>query len=752
MIQLDREMGPACLQKLRSGAAMLALLVFGMLAISPASGAAAAQRPIAIAHAPAPFGRYYKPACSPSAGYEAGCFALVLTSATGKALATSLPSGYGPVDLQTAYGLSTPSATRGAGQTVAIVDAFDDPNAEADLAVYRSMYGLSACTTANGCFRKVNQEGQQGNYPPASSSSDDWIPEESLDMDMVSAIAPNAHIVLVEADSDSFADLGASVDEAVALGATQVSNSYGGDEYYGQSQNSDYNHPGTAIVASSGDHGYYGDSQDANFPASSQYVEAIGGTSLTSTSPRIESAWGPSDGISWGAGSGCSAIFPKPSWQHDPSCSGRMVADVSADADPATGVAVYISSDDPAGYGGWYVFGGTSASSPIIAGVDALVGPAASSPQWAYQNPSVWNDVTTGNDITSYDCAIAYFCDGEVGYDGPTGLGTPNGAELPSSCSTSPLISTNPSSQTVTAPGGASFTAAATNPAGCSTLSVQWQLSTNGGTNWSNDTTDSGNTTDTLSINPTSISQPGNEYRATFTNEHGTTNSSAATLTVNAPCSTSPLISTNPSNQTVTAPGGASFTAAATNPAGCSTLSVQWQLSTNGGTNWSNVNAWNGGGSLLRFCSGPVIMAWALFFEGTIRHLPAGLDWSGDFAAKALIFTGAAWILRTWYRYHGEFERASIGNLVRDTEVSQTPSARGRRGRRNRGARRARGVLEPDWYCATIPECCSFCTGRRYRLRDSFCAQCGPVHRAEGHDRGMVSAGIAALYRNGEAD
>ncbi|MBV8363261.1 MAG: S53 family peptidase [Candidatus Eremiobacteraeota bacterium] len=324
---------------------------------------------------------------------------------------TSIPgvSGYYPCDLQQAYSLPI---TNGNGHTVALVDAYDDPNAESDLATYRSEFGLPACTTANGCFRKVNQSGQQANYPSPNSG---WAAEESLDVDMASAVCPNCHILLVEADSNSFADLAASEDTAASLGATEISNSYGGGEFSTETtQDTHFNHPGIAITASTGDSGY-----GAQYPATSQYVTAVGGTNLsTSGNARgwTESAWS-------GGGSGCSQYEPKPAWQTDPSCTKRMEADVSAVADPSTGVAVY----DTYNASGWQVFGGTSVASPVIAAVYALAGNGASINygSYPYLHPGYLYDVTTGSNGS---CAIAYFCHAEVGYDGPTGLGTPNGS------------------------------------------------------------------------------------------------------------------------------------------------------------------------------------------------------------------------------------------------------------------------------------------------------------------------------------
>lgn len=320
------------------------------------------------------------------------------------------PSGYGPADLQSAYSL--PSSTAGAGQTVAIVDAYDDPTAENDLAVYRTQYGLSACTTANGCFKKVNQTG--GSTPPAANAS--WAQEISLDLDMVSAICPNCHILLVESNSAGFADLGTAVNTAASLGANAISNSYGGSEFSTEtSYDSYYNHPGHAITVSSGDYGY-----GVQFPAASRYVTAVGGTSLS----RASNSRGWSETVWSGAGSGCSAYETKPSWQTD-ACARRTVADVSAIANPNTGVAVYDSTPYN-GQSGWMVFGGTSVASPVIASVYALAGNGSSinDGSHSYANLSALFDVTSGS---NGNCGGSYLCTGTTGYDGPTGNGTPNG-------------------------------------------------------------------------------------------------------------------------------------------------------------------------------------------------------------------------------------------------------------------------------------------------------------------------------------
>ncbi|MEU6666681.1 S53 family peptidase [Streptomyces sp. NPDC046727] len=332
------------------------------------------------------------------------------------------PTGYGPSDLQDAYGL-TSAAAGGSGETIAIVDAYDDPNAAADLAKYRSHYGLPSCTTANGCFKKVGQTGSTTSLPTADSG---WAEEESLDLDMASAVCPNCNILLVEAKSASTANLGTAVNEAVKLGAKYVSNSYGGSESSSDStyDSSYFNHPGVAITVSAGDEGY-----GAEYPAASKYVTAVGGTALkTSSTTRgwTETVWNTSS--TEGTGSGCSSYDAKPSWQTDTGCARRTVADVSAVADPATGVSVYDSYGVTAG---WYTFGGTSASAPIIAGVYALAGTPSSGSypaEFPYRaaGTSALNDVISGSNGS---CSTGYLCTAASGYDGPTGWGTPEGTD-----------------------------------------------------------------------------------------------------------------------------------------------------------------------------------------------------------------------------------------------------------------------------------------------------------------------------------
>ncbi len=400
---------------------------FSAIAIAPPGVAAATRSTMTV-----------EPLCAPAQPGYAQCLALRRTDiaplAASAVTPMTLPSGFGPADLASAYAL--PGGTAGSGLTVAIVDAYDLPTAEADLAVYRAQYGLPACTTANGCFKKVDQTGGTS-YPAANSG---WGGEIALDIDMVSATCPNCKILLVEATTASSTNLGTAVNTAVSLGAVAVSNSYSGLEASGETayDTAYYNHPGVAITASTGDDGFDVTPVGSNlyigvgYPAASPYVVAVGGTSLVrdgSTRGWSESAWGDL-GHQIGAGSGCSLYEAKPSWQHDASCAKRMQADVSAVADPHTGVAVY----DSYGGGGWSVIGGTSASSPIIASVYALAGtPTAGSypASYLYSDTADLNDVTSGsNDIWEAQgvmCSVTYYCNGVAGYDGPTGLGTPNG-------------------------------------------------------------------------------------------------------------------------------------------------------------------------------------------------------------------------------------------------------------------------------------------------------------------------------------
>jgi hypothetical protein len=309
---------------------------------------------------------------------------------------------------------------------VAIVDAYDDPNAESDLATYRSRYGVSPCTTGNGCFRKVNQSGGSS-YPSPNAG---WAVEISLDLDMVSAACPNCHLLLVEATTNSDSNLFTAENEAAALRATEISNSWGGEEFSGETSDDSYfNHYGVPIMASAGDFGY-----GVEYPAASRYVTAVGGTSLSRASNSrgwSETAWS-------GTGSGCSAYEPKPAWQTDTGCANRTNADVAAVADPETPVSIADSyklpSEFPRPEPGWTLVGGTSVASPLIAGTMALAnlytrsfgGAGAFYAEAAQNGTGALDDVTSGSNGTCGN----YLCNAGAGYDGPTGLGTPDGAPV----------------------------------------------------------------------------------------------------------------------------------------------------------------------------------------------------------------------------------------------------------------------------------------------------------------------------------
>jgi subtilase family serine protease len=346
----------------------------------------------------------------PVAPLTARCHAHVVTDSRGNPLAGTAapnltPSGYSPSQLRAAYKIT---GTGSSAITVAIVDAYGYPRAEGDLATYRSQFGLPACTTANGCFRKINESGGTA-YPRTDTG---WDQEQALDLDMVSAMCPNCRILLVEATTNSFVNLGTSVNEAARLGAHVISNSYGGGESGSSPYESYYNHAGVAVTVSTGDSGY-----GAEFPATSPHVTATGGTTLHwNGTTRTETAWS-------GDGSGCSTVYAKPSWQKDPLCTRRMEADVSAVADPNTGVAVFGPANGHTS--AWLVFGGTSVAAPLIGGIYGVNGGTVTYGSNPYGHTSYLNDVTSG---ANGSCGGTYFCTAGVGYDGPTGLGTPKGS------------------------------------------------------------------------------------------------------------------------------------------------------------------------------------------------------------------------------------------------------------------------------------------------------------------------------------
>ena len=358
---------------------------------------------------------FHVAACGAAPAGFARCHARIVTDQAGKPVENdgSRITGYTPADLVDAYKVKSGGKST---TIVAVVDAFGYNNAEADLQVYRTQWGLPTCTTANGCFKKLNQNGQQGNYPAQDIG---WAQESALDLDMASAMCPNCQIWLVEGNDNSYNNLGTAVNTAASMGAHVISNSYGGSEGGTTGVEHFYVHDGVAVTASTGDHGFAAGPQ---FPATSAHVIAVGGTHLVRDGSQrgwTESAWS-------GAGSGCSTVFAKPSWQHDASCSKRMEADVSAVADPATGVAVFGPNSQ--GVGTWLRFGGTSVSAPLVGGIYGVNGKKVkNAANTLYAKSGKLFDVTSGNNGS---CGGSYMCTAMPGYDGPTGLGTPNGSKI----------------------------------------------------------------------------------------------------------------------------------------------------------------------------------------------------------------------------------------------------------------------------------------------------------------------------------
>jgi len=332
-------------------------------------------------------------------------------SHTAGATVSTEPQSNTPLYLQQAYDLTALSATQGTNETVAVVDAYNDPSAAADLATFRADSGLPACSTATGCFRVLNE---LGTVAPVPINDVGWSVEESLDVDAVSSLCPNCKIVLLEANGPDDADMQDAIQAAVSAGATIVSNSW--SETASTSPfTTNFAYPGVSIVAAAGDNGTAQSGQSA-YPAALPTVTAVGGTTLNAStlSPRgyTETAWD-------NTGSGCDTNEPAPAWQPQNGCAGRAYNDVSADGDPNTGLSVYDSQD-----GGWLQLGGSSLAAPLAAAYEAVTGVNGTTPQWAYTDASLLNGVDSGSNGS---CGISLICNAATGWNGPGGVGSISG-------------------------------------------------------------------------------------------------------------------------------------------------------------------------------------------------------------------------------------------------------------------------------------------------------------------------------------
>lgn len=410
--------------------AALALACALLASLAPVAGAAPRRPGFAVSDTPSSTRPHW--ACP-----EGACLAIVdprpQRGAEPFARAHHEPEGSGeeggldPQDLRSAYAIP---ASGGAGQTIALVEGFAYKQAEADLAKYRSRYGLPPCTSASGCYKAVGDKGETPRY----AKNREWEGEEALDLDMASAACPECHLLLVDAEGESWDRLGRGVDTAAALGATEISNSYGLAEETCEAQcteaAADFDHPGVLITVASGDEGYDNylvGARSPSYPADLPGVVAVGGTALEHAPTArgwSESVWfEPRLGL--GSGSGCT-LQPKPSWQTDAGCAGRTDNDTAAVGACETPVSVYDSPE-----GGWVLLCGTSVSSPLVAGIEAHASAYARSLPGAeafYEDPAALNDIAAGKDGKCSGRRRKYLCRARVGYDGPTGEGTPDGA------------------------------------------------------------------------------------------------------------------------------------------------------------------------------------------------------------------------------------------------------------------------------------------------------------------------------------
>jgi hypothetical protein len=400
----------------RRGAVLCALAGALALFLLPVSAAQGAN-----AHANA------RAVCPTPPAAHSHCYALVVTDKRGNPRASSAPKGLSPGEIRSAYGFPE---SGGAGQTIAIVDAYDDPTAESDLNTFSNAFGLPPCTTANGCFEKVDQRGGTS-YPRKDQG---WALEISLDIQWAHAIAPGAKILLVEADSNSFTDLLAAEDYAKAH-ADYVSNSWGASEFSGEAAyDYHFSESGTSFFVSSGDRGL-----PAEYPSSSPNVISVGGTTL-----HFDKAGNFTGETGWSeGGGGCSRYETATAAQlgfsgyGQAGCGGsRATPDVSLDADPASGVSVYDSTKYY-GQTGWFTVGGTSASAPMWAARSAVEGVTVDS-GYVYGSSIGFRDITVGSN--GAPCLF--------GFDLCSGRGSWLDGEAPP---TQEALSIKPGPQTLTA-------------------------------------------------------------------------------------------------------------------------------------------------------------------------------------------------------------------------------------------------------------------------------------------------------------
>jgi subtilase family serine protease len=427
------------------GALFVSLMT--LVAVTPAQAARNVVRP--------PVLQLHERAICSHTGRTLGCDAHVVTNRQGQPLRFSRPAllpvqplatagttAYAPSAIHTGYQLPWYSSVR---QTIALVVAFHHPYAKYDLDQFNSGFGLGffptcSSTITTGCFDQVNENGYHSGWPQSTPAGSLWDIEASMDIEVAHMMCLNCKILLVEAGNiGELTHMAIAENTAARLGATEISNSYGMSESKvdgtAWSYRSAWNHPGIAITASAGDDNY-----GVEFPADLNTVVAVGGTNLflnSDGSYNSESVWGSYyGGKGTGTGSGCSSFVDSytsaaywqsavANWSLTGCGARRGVADVAADASCSTAVWVFTTLTSSAS-SNWQLGCGTSLASPIIAGVYALAGNAASvtwAAQIPYQHSAYLHDVTSGYNGS---CGTI-MCRAVSGYDGPTGLGTPRG-------------------------------------------------------------------------------------------------------------------------------------------------------------------------------------------------------------------------------------------------------------------------------------------------------------------------------------